>query len=217
MYGYNFDCLFCQNHSHKRLTGAPVLTEDDLVSAALSPEVRCVCFFEGSPEPQLPFALRASERILKEGRNSRRICWEWNGCGHPDLVKKAANISAVSGGTVKFDLKAFHDSIARALCGTSARRAFSNFRFLARRDFRPDLLTATPLLVPSYVDAIEVGDIARFIAGFSPDIPYSLLLFHPDHLLSDLPPTPRGQMEECRSAASASLARVNVGNLRLLF
>jgi pyruvate formate lyase activating enzyme len=41
------------------------MTEDELVKKALEPTVRCVCFFGGTPEPQLPFALRAARRIAR--------------------------------------------------------------------------------------------------------------------------------------------------------
>ena len=215
-YGCSFDCLFCQNHSHKHLAGAPILTEDKLVAAALLPEVRCVCFFGGSPEPQLPFAIRASRRILKESKKKKHICWEWNGCGHPSLAKKAAEIAAETRGTVKFDLKAFDPYIAQALCGTSNQRAFENFAELAKLFPRRDMLTATTLLVPFYVDGREVKEIARFISEQDADIPYSLLVFHPDYLLTDLPTTPRVQVEESFSEAKRYLRRVNVGNLHLL-
>jgi len=59
-YGCNFNCLFCQNASHKNLSGATVVTEDEMVAAAIDSRVRCVCFFGGSPEPQLPFSLRTA-------------------------------------------------------------------------------------------------------------------------------------------------------------
>jgi pyruvate formate lyase activating enzyme len=215
-YGCNFDCLFCQNHSHKRLAEAPRLTEDEVVAAALRPDVRCVCFFGGSPEPQLPFALRVSRRILEGSRDKKHICWEWNGCGHPSLVKKAAELSGLSGGTVKFDLKAFHPNIARALCGVENRRAYENFSRLSKLFPKIDLLTATTLLVPYYVDAQEVGEIARFIANLDPDIPYSLLVFHPDYLMTDLPATSRQNVEGCYAEAKRYLSRVNVGNIHLL-
>lgn len=55
-YGCNFNCLFCQNASHKYLDNAGIITEDKMVEAALDPMIRCVCLFGGSPEPQLPFA-----------------------------------------------------------------------------------------------------------------------------------------------------------------
>jgi pyruvate formate lyase activating enzyme len=215
-YGCSFDCLFCQNSSHKQLGEAPRLTEEKIVSAALVPEVRCVCFFGGSPEPQLPFAIRVGRRIMRESGNSKRICWEWNGSGHQALVRKAAEIASDSGGTVKFDLKTFCARLSLALCGVENRRTYENFSLLARLFPRDDVLTATTLLVPYYVDAKEVGEIARFIARHDRNIPYSLLIFHPDYLMTDLPVTPRAQAEACFQEARRHLSRVNMGNLQLL-
>ena len=215
-YGCNFDCLFCQNATHKHLSGAPVLSADALVKAAIEPHVRCVCFFGGSPEPQLPFALEVSRRIIEESGNRKRICWEWNGCGSPRLVESAAELSLRSGGVVKFDLKAFHPDVARALCGVDTSRSLENFSRIARTFREADLLTATTLLVPYYVDAEEVGAIARFIAGLDAGIPYSLLIFHPDYQMSDLPVTPLNQIDACMEAARSHLQRVNLGNVHLL-
>ena len=215
-YGCSFDCLFCQNHSHKRLEEAPQLTEEKVIAAALQPEVRCICFFGGSPEPQLPFALRVSQKILERSSGTKHICWEWNGSGHPGLVKRAAELSARSGGTVKFDLKAFHPNLSLALCAVRNRRTFENFSLLAGLYPHKDLLTATTLLVPGYVDRQEIGQIARFIAKLDADIPYSLLVFHPGYLMTDLAVTPRRQVDECFEEASHYLSRVNVGNLHLL-
>lgn len=62
-----------------------------------------------------------------------------------------------------------------------------------------------------------VGALARFIARLNPDIPYSLLAFHPSYLMRDLPLTSRRQAQECREAAvEAGLTRVRIGNLHLL-
>lgn len=215
-YGCNFDCLFCQNSSHKRIHEASLLTEKEVIQAALLPGVRCVCFFGGSPEPQLPFAIRVSEKIIKESKNQKHICWEWNGCGHPALAKKAAELSLRSGGTVKFDLKAYHPNIGSALCGTDFSRAYQNFSHLAKKFPEKNLLTATTLLVPYYVDKTEVSQIAQFIARASPDIPYSLLAFHPDYLLMDLPVTPQAQAKECYQEACRYLSHVDLGNKHLL-
>ncbi|MCC7565686.1 MAG: radical SAM protein [Methanomicrobiaceae archaeon] len=215
-YGCNFDCLFCQNASHKRVDAAPVLGEDGLVARALDPAVRCICFFGGSPEPQLPFALRVGNQILAGSGGEKHICWEWNGAGHQKLVEKAAALSMASGGVVKFDLKAFDPCLHRALCGVDNVRVLENFARVAALAGERDVLTATTLLVPGYVDAVEVEAIARFIAGCSPDIPYSLLAFHPDFALSDLPPTPMRQALDCLRAARRHLDRVHLGNVHLL-
>jgi len=222
-YGCNFDCLFCQNAQHKFLDEAEALPEEELVRRALAPGVRCVCFFGGSPEPQLPFALRGARRIVEEAEAQGReihICWEWNGAGSPTLVRQAAELSLASRGIVKFDLKAWDEKLALALCGVSTRPSFDNFRMVAE-ELLPaaghPLLTATTLLVPGYVGEEEVRKIAGFIATLSPDIPYSLLLFHPAYCLSDLSVTPLEQALGCfRAAREAGLRRVHVGNLHLL-
>ena len=215
-YGCNFNCLFCQNSSHKYLKNARTVSGDELVQAALNPSVRCVCFFGGSPEPQLPFAIYVARRIIQESSNTKHICWEWNGCGNPKLVKKAAELSSMSGGTVKFDLKAYHRNMSYALSGVDNRRAYENFAMLAELFPEPDLLTATTLLVSHYVDQIEVESIARFISEIRPEIPYSLLVFHPDFRMNDLPITPRNQVQSAHETARKFLSNVNVGNRHLL-
>ena len=107
------------------------MPEEELVQKALDPRVRCVCFFGGSPEPQFPFVLKAAERIHRESGGKKHICWEWNGCGNRSYVRKAADLSKESGGTVKFDLKAYHPKISYALCGVDNKKAYKNFRFVA--------------------------------------------------------------------------------------
>jgi len=215
LFGCNFNCLYCQNDSHKLINIAPVVTEEEMIQSALKPKVKCVCFFGGSPEPQLPFTLRVARRIIKESNNHKHICWEWNGCGNPSLVKKASELSYISGGTIKFDLKCFHPNISYALCGVSNKQAFDNFRKIAMGSYK-QVLHATTLLVPYYVDKEEVGQIARFISKIDPNIPYSLLIFHPDFYMKDLPITPRSQIDECYEIARSFLKCVNIGNKHLL-
>lgn len=221
-YGCNFDCLFCQNHSHKRLHETPPQSMDDLVERTLrNNRITCWCFFGGSPEPQLPFAINASRRILETMPKGRilRICFEWNGCGNPHLVRRAAELSLKTGGNLKFDLKCWSEDLSYALSGVSNRRAYENFEMIAREYYYErslPVLTATTLLVPGYVDEKEVEDIAKFIASFDREIPYSLLVFHPDYLMRDLPITPLNQASACYRAAKKHLKNVNIGNVELL-
>ncbi len=216
LYGCNFDCLFCQNASHRWVKQADSISFEDLVNLALNPSVRCVCFFGGSPEPQLPLAIQVSREIIRRSPRPIHICWEWNGAGHPSLVQKAAELSLETGGTVKFDLKAWTPAVGEALCGVSLRRTYENLARLGCLFPQPGLLTATTLLVPYYVEVTEVEEIARFLAAINPDFPYSLLVFHPDDRLKDLPITPRAQVKEAYKAARRHLNRVHIGNLHLL-
>lgn len=217
----SFDCLFCQNHQFRLLTAClgPVVSARELAQA-VGESTGCVCYFGGDPSPQMPFALRTSELALERRGGRVRICWETNGSMHPGMLRRALDLSLASGGCVKFDLKAFDPTLHRALCGVSNARTLENFaRAASRIAERPDPppLVASTLLVPGYVEAEEVGSIAGFIAGLDKDIPYSLLAFHPQHAMRDLPVTSRRQAEECRAAAlAAGLRRVHIGNLHLL-
>jgi pyruvate formate lyase activating enzyme len=212
------DCLFCQNW-HFRETN--VARSDKLAAAELAAaageRTYCVCYFGGDPAAQMPHALAASKRLAERGVV---ICWETNGTAHPRLMDRALELSLSTGGCVKFDLKAYDDALHRALTGAGNARTLENFsqaaaRFAERPN--PPPVIASTLLVPGYVDADEVGRIARFIAGVNPAIPYVLLGFAPQFLFSDLPRTSIHHAKEAEAAAcAAGLRTVRVGNRHLL-
>lgn len=211
-FGCSFDCLFCQNYEHKLIERAEQVNINDLVERAS--KASCVCYFGGTPEPQLPFLLRATKKITEY--KPVRICWEWNGTGNPKLVKKAAEYSFKTDGVIKFDLKAYNRNLNIALTGRPNDRTIENFRMIAEEFPKENLLTATTLLVPGYIDKEEIEKIAKFISEINADIPYSLLAFHPDYQMMDIPITSRRLAMECYDAASKYLNRVNLGNKHLL-
>ena len=223
-YGCGFNCLFCQNWTHKQLNKAPAVSAEELVNLTLGNErITCWCWFGGSAEPQLPFAVNASRLVVESKPRDRvlRICYEWNGDGNPALVERALEPVVESGGNVKFDLKAYSPAIHMALTGFDNRRVLENFemvyrKFYDRRRGMP-VLAATTLLVPGYVDASEVDAIAGFIASLDDTIPYSLLVFHPDFMMQDLPITPHRQAFEAYRAAKKHLKHVELGNIHLLY
>lgn len=209
----SFNCVFCQNWEHKNIEMANHIEIDTLVKEA--EKALCICYFGGTPEPQLPFLLKATKKILE--RKEVRICWEWNGTGNPKLVKKAAEFSYSSNGTIKFDLKAFDCNLNIALTGRPNHRTLENFEMIAEEFEKKDFLTATTLLVPGYIDKEEVEKIAKFISSLNPNIPYSLLAFHPDFKMIDMPITTKKLAEECYGVAKKYLKRVNIGNKHLLW
>jgi len=193
-FGCTFDCVFCQNWEHKNIERGDCIEIEQLVREAK--DARCICYFGGTPEPQLPFLLRATKKILENVK--LKICWEWNGTGNPDLVRKVAEYSYTTNGTIKFDLKAFDYNLQIALTGRPNKRTLDNFQMVAQE----------------YKEEIE--KIAKFISNLNPDIPYSLLAFHPDFKMIDMPVTTRKQAEECYQVAKKYLNRVNIGNKHLL-
>jgi pyruvate formate lyase activating enzyme len=235
----SLNCLFCQNWHYMQNAAAlaPRVSAADLAGACTT-RVACICYFGGDPTPQLPHALATSrlatggrpgslsesragsELESPSGRRPVRICWETNGTMHPAFLRRMVQVSLASGGTIKFDLKAFNDPVHIALTGFSNRRTLDNFAAAASRcRQRPDppLVVASTPLVPGYVDVEEVGAIAGFIAGLDPSIPYRLLAFFPGFLMENLPTTSRAHAERCLAAARAAGVRhVALGNVHLL-
>lgn len=208
----NRDCLFCQNAGYHDMTRLlrPVRGAEELASA-VDEGTRCVCFFGGDPTPQVAHAIRASTLI---GRSDVRVCWETNGSMASRYLREVGRVSRESGGIVKFDLKAWDPALYEALCGVPPKGVYENLEELYGMGVN---LAASTLLVPGYVDAVEVESIAGFLASLDPGIPYSLLAFHPQHLMSDLQPTTRGHARRCLAVArEAGLENVRVGNRHLL-
>jgi len=220
----SFDCLFCQNAQYREMPQQlkPLISAKELVSN-VHKRVACICFFGGDPGPQMLHSLAVSKlaRDLAE-REKRilRICWETNGCMSWNLMERAVQFALKSGGSIKIDLKSYHESLNIALCGVTNHRTLENFKrikpFLKERCEVP-LLYGTTLLIPGYVDEAEVRQIARFIANIDPTIPYSLLGFYPHFVMNDLPMTSRAHAERCLKAAEEEgLTRVRIGNKHLL-
>jgi pyruvate formate lyase activating enzyme len=217
-----FNCLFCQNWHYRYLVSNPkgTTTSEELASN-IDDKTSCICYFGGDPTPQLAHAVKASEFALEKNKDRiMRICFETNGTMSQAQLKKVKELALKSGGTIKFDLKTFDDHLNLALCGVTNERTKENFKwlgqFIKERQEVP-LLVASTLLVPGYIDAREVENIARFIAAIDDSIPYSLLAFHPQFYMSDLKATSRKQADECLQAAKAHLKNVRIGNIHLLW
>jgi pyruvate formate lyase activating enzyme len=200
----------------KRSRTAPCTTATQLADA-VNPETFCVCFFGGDPASQMPHALAAARDLANQGVT---VCWETAGTSNPKLLDLPVQLSLETGGCLKFDLKAYDEVLHTVLTGGSNHRTLENFARaagLTAERVEPPPVVASTLLVPGYVDAVEVGRIVEFIAALNPNIPYALLAFAPHFYMADLPRTSAHHAEEAAVAArSAGLTNVRIGNRHLL-
>jgi len=231
-YGYNnlavffgacsLDCLFCQNWHFREMaeTLNPIRTVDEFLSS-IDPRTACICFFGGDPSVQIEFALKSAKKALESKKNKiLRICWETNGTMNKLFLKKAVDLSLYSGGCIKFDLKAYDNNLYFALTGSSNKNTLNNFKtassFIKQRK-DPPLVIASTLLVPGYIDEVEIKKISNLIYQCNPDIPYKLLGFHPQFYMHDLPPTSKKLAYSClETAKDVGLENVDIGNKHLL-
>jgi pyruvate formate lyase activating enzyme len=214
----NSDCLFCQNSSYRAMmdAGTPLMTPEELASAA-DERTACVCYFGGDPACNPQHSLETSQRLYEE-RNVR-VCYETNGNISGKWLTHISEIVRKSGGTIKFDLKAYTPEIYTTLTGISNEVVIKNFRTLAEEGTSRDgeYLVASILLVPGYISIPEIKRMSDFIADCDPTIPTAFLGFHPHHAMSDLPRTSGQHAQAAREAAlDSGLTNVRIGNLGLL-
>lgn len=208
------NCLSCQGWRFRE--SSPIknqtISSTQLASKA-NRQTFCASFFGGDPSSQMAHAIDTARRLARRGV---RICWETNGMMHPSLLDPALEISLETGGCMKFDLKAFDESVHRGLTGVSNERTMENFVHAAQRiQLRPRLplvIASTPL-VPGYIGVEQVTKIAGFIAAIDANIPYALISFSPSFQMIDLPASTLVQAQEAESVArQAGLKNVRIRN-----
>ena len=218
----NFNCLFCQNWHFKYLTNSlsPLISAEELASK-VNEKVTCICYFGGTPDPQLPHAIEASKIALKSNKDRiLRICMETNGNSNPSFLRQFARIAFRSGGCIKFDLKAWNENLNMALTDISNKTTLKNFKILSKfhkKRKEVPFLYASTLLVPGFIDEDQVRKISEFISKCDETIPYSLLAFYPHFMMNDLTLTTRRLAENCLNVAKEQgLEKVRIGNVHLL-
>jgi len=214
-----FNCLYCQNW-HFKLPKQRGTTPFELAQY-VDLRTSCICYFGGDPAAQIIHALQTSEILLKKEGRVLRICYETNGSVNPKIMHRMGMQAYKSGGTIKIDLKALRKEIHFALTGSSNEWTLLNIKNLSelsKKRKNPSPLAVSTLLVPGYVMPNEIGLIAEFLKNLDPDIPYTLLAFHPNFYINDLPATSKKHAEDAKKIAlSIGLKRVRIGNIHLLW
>jgi pyruvate formate lyase activating enzyme len=95
------------------------------------------------------------------------------------------------------DLKSFREEFYKTICKGHLEPVLSSIRLMKELGLWIEITT---LIIPGQNDSeAELAEIARFIAGVHPSIPWHISRFHPDYQFSDYQSTP---IEVLRQAAS---------------
>jgi len=186
MLGCDFHCSYCQNW-----VTSQALRDDGAVAA---PQFV-------SPEQVVRLALEHGCKVLTSTYNEPLITSEWaveifrlgkqhglvgsyvsNGNGTPEVLEFIRPYVDL----YKVDLKAFNDRSYRELGGV-LENTLQTIRRLKQMDFWVEVVT---LIVPGFNDSDEeLRQIAEFLAGVSPEIPWHVTAFHPDYKMTGPPAT----------------------------
>jgi len=111
----------------------------------------------------------------------------------------------------KVDLKSFNDKSYRQLGGI-LKNVLDTIKLLKQMDFWVEIVTLT---IPGFNDSDEeLKEIAEFLVGVSPDIPWHVTAFHPDYKMTDPPATPAETLIRAYDIGKAAgLKYIYPGNL----
>jgi pyruvate formate lyase activating enzyme len=113
---------------------------------------------------------------------------------------------------INIDLKSFRDDFYRKVCHAKIAPVLENIK----RYFGAGIETeVTTLIIPGHNDTDkELTDVAEFLAGISPDIPWHISAFKPEYKMPDVPETPAETlMNAYRIGKKAGLHYIYVGNI----
>lgn len=181
MLGCDFHCAYCQNW---------------VTSQALRDPAAHAPIKEITARQLAEAGRRLGARLMVSSYNEPLITAEWAVAVFSEAKAAGLECALVSNGNAtpeaieffrpwivawKIDLKSFDPQRYRSLGGTLPQ-VLEAIRLVRRAGIWLELVT---LLVPGFNDSDEeLRQMARFIAGVDPDIPWHLTAFHPDYKLT---------------------------------
>lgn len=208
--GCNFRCDYCQNwqiSQHPRgedVRGRPS-TPKEIVKSAVRAGCRSISYTY--TEPTIFFETCRDVGLLAREEGLKNV-FVTNGYMTPEAVEAARPFLDAANA----DLKFFRDETYRRVCGARLEGTLQGIRALFDAGI---WLEVTTLVVPGLNDSEEeLGEMARWIAGLSPDVPWHLSRFHPDYRMELPGPTPVQSLRRALEIGrAAGLKFVYVGNV----
>jgi len=210
--GCNFRCLFCQNwqisQSSKQgdntVSGRKVEPED-VIRAAGAQNCRSIAYTYTEPTIYFEYAYDTAKLAKAAGLANVFVT---NGYMTPEALETvhpyldACNV----------DLKSFREDFYRKMCGAHLEPVLESIRLMRKLNIWVEVTT---LIIPGQNDSEgELTDIARFIAGVDPVIPWHISRFHPDYEFTSAPPTPSETLRMAfRIGRREGLKYIYIGNI----
>ena len=209
--GCNFKCRFCQNADISQMPSdqhqiwGEDMTPAMIVDEAMATRSATIAYTYTEPTIYFELAQDSAQQAVKKGL---RNIFVTNGYMteeslkslHPDL--HGANV----------DLKAYTDRFYKEQCGAKLEPVLRTLEVMKEMGI---WLEVTTLLIPGLNDSREeLENIAGFLVGLDPDIPWHISRFHPTYRLTDRGSTSLESLRRARDIGyEAGLKYVYTGNV----
>ena len=206
-FGCNLKCSFCQNWS---------IAQDDPDTADVSCQTLVEKAFQLKRDGNIGIAYTYNEPSIwfEYVYEASRIAKEKGLCNvlvtngfisEEPLEKLLPFIDAMN-----IDVKAFTVGFYQDICKGSLENVKKTVEIAAKNCH----VEVTTLVIPDLNDEIEeIGELSRWLASISSDIPLHLSRFFPNYKMQDRPPTPKETLVCAREKALEHLKYVYLGNV----
>ena len=209
--GCNLACAFCQNHeiskSREVDTSARPASPETIAHAAAQLGCASVAFTYNDPSIFFEYAADVAESCHASGVRTVAVT-----AGYMCAEPRAEFYRHIDAANV--DLKGFTERFYREHTASKLGPVLDTLRYLKHET--GVWVEITTLLIPGENDApAEIDALSGWIANeLGADTPLHFSAFHPDHRMTDKPPTPKATLDRARSQAIANgLKHVYVGNV----
>lgn len=210
--GCNFMCLHCQNYDisqypriHEGRIAGQDRTPQEIVANALASRSASISYTYTEPTIFMEYALDVAR--LARGQGLRNVFVSNGFMTEPSAVAMA---ELIDGDNV--DLKSMRDDFYRKVCKARLQPVLDTIGRLKQAGV---WLEVTTLVIPGHNDSDEeLTEIARFIQGVDPGIPWHVSAFYPTYQMLDRPRTPPATLFRARDIGlKAGLRYVYTGNI----
>ena len=210
--GCNFHCAFCQNW---QISQASKREGQDLSSYHLSPEeiianaknqgCQSISYTYTEPTIFFEYAYDTAKLAKKEGIANVFVTNGYMGKDPLEAISPYLDACNV-------DLKSFQEEYYSRMCKAHLKPVLDSIRLMKQLNIWVEITT---LIVPGENDGEEeLSQIAGFIAGVDPEIPWHISRFHPDYKLTDKGVTPMDTLRKAFSLGKkAGLHYIYIGNV----
>jgi pyruvate formate lyase activating enzyme len=210
--GCNLACRFCQNWGISRARDTDRLaahaTPDAIARAARSHGCTSVAFTYNDPVVFLEYAMDTADACHALGIQTVAVT-----AGYMHAEPRRALYEKIDAANV--DLKAFTEDFYARQTGSHLAPVKETLEYLVKETHV--WTEVTTLLIPGLNDSErEVAELSAWVASaLGPDVPLHFSAFHPDHRMTDRPPTPPATLRAARDVAvREGLRHVYTGNVR---
>ncbi len=210
--GCNFQCEHCQNFEisqfprrHPEYIPGEDKTPAEVVAAAAASDCATISYTYTEPTIFGEFAYDTA--VLARERGIRNV-FVSNGYMTPQSAKAMAEVLAAD----NIDLKSFADSFYRKICKARLQPVLDTIALMKQEGVWVEVTT---LIIPGLNDSdAELRQIAEFLKGIDPGIPWHVSAFYPTYKMLDRPRTPVPTLRRARKIGlEVGLRYVYTGNI----